>query len=64
MARSRSKTLPEPELSGPRLARQLDVESSTVRWWRRHGAPCIIYNQKLVRYRLSEVQAWLRNGKK
>jgi hypothetical protein len=63
MSRSRSKLLPEPELSGPQLARQLDVEASTVRWWRRNGAPCIVYNPKMIRYRLSEVQAWLRSGK-
>ena len=51
---------PEPELSGPALAQYFDVQPSTVRWWRRQGAPAIIYNPKLIRYRISEIQAWLR----
>ena len=58
-----SKPRREPELSGPTLAKLMDVKASTVRWWRRNGAPCVVYNGKLIRYRLSEVQAWLRSGK-
>jgi hypothetical protein len=61
--RASAVTIPEPELSGPALARALDVQASTVRWWKRNGAPCIIYNAKLIRYRLSEIQTWLREGK-
>jgi phage terminase Nu1 subunit (DNA packaging protein) len=60
---SSSVSLPERELSGPQLAKLLDVKASTVRWWRRNGAPCVIYNEKMIRYRLSEIQAWLRSGK-
>jgi len=63
MSRPRSLSLPEPELSGPQVAKQLGVEASTVRWWRRNGAPSVTYNNKMIRYRLTEIQAWLRSGK-
>ena len=49
----------EPELSGPQLARALGVANDTVRRWKAQGAPCETYNSKLIRYRLSEVRAWL-----
>jgi len=53
----------EPELSGPALGHRLGVKASTVRWWRRCGAPCVIYNEKMIRYRLSEIQRWLKSGR-
>ncbi len=25
--------------------------------------PCVIYNEKMIRYRLSEIQRWLKSGR-
>jgi hypothetical protein len=52
--------VPEDEHSGPYIARRLGVDAATVRKWRREGCPAEVYNAKMIRYRLSEVQAWLR----
>ena len=46
-------------LSGSLVARHYQVTEATVRRWRRDGMPAHWYNAKLVRYRLSEVEAWL-----
>jgi hypothetical protein len=51
---------PEPQLSGIQIGKLYGVTDATVRRWRRDGLPCVWYNSKLCRYRVSEVDAWLR----
>ena len=50
----------EDELSGPELARRLGVQKTTVNKWRYEGCPCVAYNPKMLRYKLSDVRLWLR----
>jgi hypothetical protein len=51
---------PEPQLSGTQIGKLHGVSEATVRRWRGQGMPCVWYNSKLVRYKLSEVTAWLQ----
>jgi hypothetical protein len=50
---------PEAEyISGPRVARKLDLDPATIRRWAREGAPHHVIGEGLVRYRLDELLAW------
>jgi hypothetical protein len=49
----------EPLIGGPALAEHYDVHDGTIRRWKREGMPCHAFNSKMVRYKLSEVEAWL-----
>jgi hypothetical protein len=51
----------EPLISGPSLAERYEVDPATVRRWKREGMPCHAFNQKLVRYKITEVEVWLSN---
>lgn len=55
-----TKEEPERKVSGSEVARFFDVDTASVRRWRRDGCPALYYNTKLVRYELSKVEAWLR----
>jgi len=60
------KTLPkkiEPEnwLTGPQVAKHYGVVPETVRRWRREGMPSHPRGYRLILYRLSEVERWLKN---
>jgi hypothetical protein len=59
------KQTADPLISGPRVARTIDVDPATVRRWVGKGMPCRILGEGLVRYRLNEVLAWraLRKNK-
>ena len=48
----------EPMLSGPKIARILDVDPATIRRWRKEKAPHHLIGEGLIRYRLSEILAW------
>ena len=48
----------EPVLSGPKIARILDVDPTTIRRWRKEKAPHHPLGTGLIRYRLSEIMAW------
>jgi transposase-like protein len=48
----------EELLSGPSIARILDVDPATVRRWRKEGAPHHLLGTGLIRYLLSEILAW------
>jgi transposase-like protein len=48
----------EPLLSGPKIARSLDIDPATVRRWRKEKAPHHLIGKGLIRYRLSEILAW------
>jgi hypothetical protein len=50
----------EPLVTGAQVADHLTVHEGSVRRWRREGMPCHWFNSKMVRYRLSEVENWLR----
>jgi hypothetical protein len=50
----------ENKLTGSELARHYVVDPATIRRWRRDGMPCHWYSAKMVRYKLSEVEAWLK----
>lgn len=50
----------EPEVSGSAIARRFDVDPATIRRWRREGMPHIVYGQKMIRYKVAEVSAWLK----
>jgi hypothetical protein len=54
-----SDKLAEPLVGTPRVAEHCDVHDGTVRRWKREGMPYHAFNSKMVRYRLSEVEAWL-----
>jgi hypothetical protein len=55
----------EELISGGQVARKMGVDPATVRRWRRsEGAPCYEVGHNLVRYKLSEVQAWRANRPK
>lgn len=41
------------------IARALQVDPATIRRWARAGCPRHIIGKNLIRYRLSEVMAWL-----
>jgi hypothetical protein len=61
------KPLPPPEddlLSGPRIARKLDIDPATVRRWVREGAPHHVLGDKLIRFRLDELLAWRATHKR
>ena len=48
----------EPKISGPKVAKAVDVDAATVRRWHREGCPAYEIAAGLVRYKLSEVLAW------
>ena len=50
----------EPELSVADIANHYKVGEATVLRWTRYGMPTTKYNSRLIRYRLSEVEAWLK----
>jgi hypothetical protein len=50
----------EPLLSGIQIGDHYQVHEGSVRRWRSEGMPCHRYNSKMVRYKLSEVDAWLK----
>jgi hypothetical protein len=63
----RKNAQPEDDLmSGPRIARKIDVDPATVRRWVYEGAPHIVLGDKLIRFNLDELLAWRaqRKGKK
>jgi hypothetical protein len=59
--RATSKQRKETPVSGREVAAFYSVDVHTVRRWRYDGCPCEIINPKMIRYRLSEVDAWLRS---
>jgi len=48
----------EDFVSGPRIARKLDVDPATVRRWVREGAPHHVLGDKLIRFKFNELLAW------
>jgi predicted site-specific integrase-resolvase len=48
----------EDLVSGPRIARSLDVDPATIRRWAREGMPAHVIGEGFVRYRMAEVLAW------
>lgn len=48
----------EDLISGPRVARKLDVDPATVRRWAREGMPHHVIGEGLIRYRFNEVLVW------
>jgi hypothetical protein len=58
--RTKFKEDAEPKVSGSDVARFFDVDTATVRRWKREGCPVLYYSSKLVRYELTKVEAWLR----
>jgi hypothetical protein len=52
---------PEPLMSGPEIAQYYGVDPATIRRWRREGMPSHPRGLKLVRYRLSECEGWLKS---
>ena len=50
----------ECELTGLQIAAHFCVGAETVRRWRRAGMPAAGYNSRMFRYKLSEVEAWLK----
>ena len=58
--KSKSKNTVEEEFkTGPQVARTICVDPATVRRYGREGMPSHSLGPGLVRYRLSEVYAWL-----
>jgi len=51
----------EPWLTGPQVAKYYGVVPETVRRWRREGLPAYPRGYRLVHYRLSEVECWLKS---
>jgi Helix-turn-helix domain len=49
---------PEDLVSGTIAARKLCVDPATIRRWRREGCPFHAVGHNLIRYRLSELDAW------
>jgi hypothetical protein len=45
--------------TGPNIARKLDVDPATIRRYAREGMPHHVLGVGFVRYRLSEILAWL-----
>jgi hypothetical protein len=56
-----SKPLEERLLSGPHVAREIDMDPATIRRWRKEGAPHHLIGNGVIRYRLSELLAWRRS---
>ena len=58
----KQKKLSPPEeedfLSGPKIARKIDVDPATIRRWVREGAPHQVLGDKLIRFKLNELLAW------
>src|SRR6516165_8965589 len=50
----------EPWMNGPDLARHYGVDPATIRRWRREGMPSHPRGYRLVLYKLSECEAWLK----
>jgi Helix-turn-helix domain len=50
----------EPLRTGHQVAAHFKVDPHTVRRWRYDGCPFESYGLKMIRYRLSEVEAWLQ----
>jgi helix-turn-helix protein len=50
----------EPLVTGNEVAAHFTVDPHTVRRWRYDGCPFESYGLKMIRYRLSEVEAWLQ----
>jgi len=50
----------EPEVTCAQIARHFNLNEATIRRWRIEGMPSKQYNARLYRYRLSEVEAWLK----
>lgn len=54
---------PEPWWTKAQVARHLLVSERTVERWTRDGLPCLrVSGGRTVRYRISEVEAWLAGG--
>jgi hypothetical protein len=53
----------EQPVTGKVIADHFAVDVHSVRRWRYLGCPAVIYNPKLIRYYLSEVEDWVRNRK-
>jgi hypothetical protein len=53
----------EKLLSGKQIADHFGIDVHSIRRWRYQGCPAVIYNPKLIRYYLSEVEEWQRNRK-
>jgi hypothetical protein len=50
----------EPYRTGPEVARHFRVSEATVRSWRKHGCPAYPRGYRLILYRISEVDSWLK----
>jgi phage terminase Nu1 subunit (DNA packaging protein) len=50
----------EPLVSQQQLATHLACSDRHVRELTRRGCPCVKLGQRAIRYRISEVEAWLR----
>lgn len=60
--RARRNALGEPLLTKAQLSQRLGVCERTVEnWMRDRGLPTVRYGPRMVRFRLSEVEAW-RSG--
>jgi hypothetical protein len=51
----------EPESTVSEIASHFHVGEATVRRWVREGMPSKKYNARFHRYKLSEVEAWLKS---
>ena len=60
-ARSRPRVDAEPVLDTAEVARHYKLSDATVLRWVDEGLPVKRYNQRLFRYKLSEVEKWLQN---
>jgi hypothetical protein len=52
-------TSTEPLVGGPAIAKHYDCHDGTIRRWKKEGCPFHPYGRKMIRFRLSEVEAWL-----
>jgi phage terminase Nu1 subunit (DNA packaging protein) len=50
----------EPWQTGRQIAAHFQVDPHTVRRWRYEGCPFEVYGRQMIRYRLSQVEAWLQ----
>ena len=50
----------EPELGTSQIARHFNLNEATILRWVDDGMPVKKYNQRLFRYKLSEVEKWLK----
>jgi hypothetical protein len=57
--KAKKKTAEDGLISGPNIARKLDVDPATVRRYKDEGMPCHILAPGLIRYKWSEVLDWL-----